>query len=43
MADQISEKNTKSQILQAYNDAIAKLKELEKKDEKDSKKKEGRN
>lgn len=38
MADQISEKNTKSQILQAYNEAIAKLKEMEKGDRKAEKK-----
>jgi len=40
MADQISEKNTKSQILQAYNEAVSKLKEIEKEDRKISKKKE---
>jgi len=40
MADQISEKNTKSQILQAYNEAVLKLKEIEKEDRKISKKKE---
>ncbi len=40
MADQITEKNTKSQILQAYSEAITKLKEMEKEDRKIAKKKE---
>lgn len=40
MADQISEKSTKSQILQAYNEALAKLKETKQDDRKIEKKKE---
>ncbi len=40
MTNQITEKNTKSQILQAYNEALAKLKESEKEDRKAEKKKE---
>ena len=40
MVDQITEKNTKSQILQAYNEAVMKLKELKQEDRKSIKKKE---
>jgi hypothetical protein len=40
MEDQITEKSTKSQILQAYNEAIAKLKEQKQEDRRTEKKKE---
>jgi hypothetical protein len=40
MADPISEKSTKTQILQAYNDALAKLKETKQEERKIEKKKE---
>jgi len=40
MADQITEKSTKSQILQAYNEALAKIKESKHEDKKVEKKKE---
>ena len=40
MAEQVSEKSTKSQILQAYNEALAKLKEAKQEDRKIEKKKE---
>lgn len=40
MPDQVSDKSTKSQILQAYNEAVAKLKEAKQEDRKIEKKKE---
>jgi hypothetical protein len=40
MTEQISEKSTKTQILQAYNEALAKLKEAKQEDRKSEKKKE---
>jgi hypothetical protein len=40
MADEISEKSTKSQILQAYNDALSKLKEQKQEDRRVERKRE---
>lgn len=40
MADTVSEKNTKSQILEAYNEAMKLLKESKQEDRKTEKKKE---
>jgi hypothetical protein len=40
MADEITEKSTKSQILQAYNEALAKLKEQKQEDRRSERKKE---